>query len=402
MKNINKLFAGVVMFLLMNASLSVFAQDYKITNEVPYSGNYSDIIDYDIPAKLTPGQDYTVSITIVNTGRNTWVRGDNFYLKLYDESDNNYQSDVWGVNKVDIPYDIKPSDKANMIFKITAPKTSGVYSQKWAMVSNNEFFGEYTNNTVNVGGENITVSSEYLGNNSEFVNVSVPSSMNAGEKYKVVATMKNSGNTAWSSLNNEYMLAPVTQSSDITYPDWNSAPVYFSNSIEPGQSAEVEFYVTAPMTPGIYDLQWIMKKGDNYFGQKTNNVSVNVTGGNRVADDKTYNASFLEQTVPTSMAFNEMQDISVTVSNTGNKTWIKGNEQLVMIDPKMAAVTINLWNVGYVQLPENVEPGGLVTFKFKVKPTETGWQYFQCSMMKADGTLFGAPSQSVEVIVSKK
>lgn len=70
--------------------------------------------------------------------------------------------------------------------------------------------------------------------------------------------------------------------------------------------------------------------------------------------------------------------------------------------PKKNIVTINLWNIGYIQLPENVEPGNLVTFNFKVKPTESGWQYFQCSMMTENGTLFGSPSPSVEVIVTAK
>ena len=95
-----------------------------------------------------------------------------------------------------------------------------------------------------------------------------------------------------------------------------------------------------------------------------------------------------------------MQNVSVTVSNTGSKTWVVGSEQLVFIDAKKTPVTINMWNVGYIQLPKNVAPGELVTFDFEVKPTETGWQYFQCSMMTGNGELFGTPSQSVEVIIS--
>ncbi|MBK7158994.1 MAG: hypothetical protein IPH77_10660 [Ignavibacteria bacterium] len=73
-----------------------------------------------------------------------------------------------------------------------------------------------------------------------------------------------------------------------------------------------------------------------------------------------------------------------------------------MIDAKKSISSLNMWNVGYIQLPNDVEPGSLVTFNFKVKPNETGWQYFQCRMMKDDGTLFGIPSKSVEVIVSKR
>ncbi len=201
------------------------------------------------------------------------------------------------------------------------------------------------------------------------------------------------------------MIAPVTESKDLTYPDWNTNLIGLSNSISPGQLSEVEFYVTAPANPGVYNLQWMMKKGDYFFGEKSRTVSVNVTGSGSTIDlknPKTYNASFLEQKVPLSMTFNEYQYVSLTVSNTGNKTWIKDNEQLVMIDPKKSVSSLNLWNIGYKQLPHDVAPGGLVTFNFKVKPTEEGWQYFQCSMMTQDGTLFGSPSQSVEVLVSKK
>ncbi|MBK7447789.1 MAG: hypothetical protein IPJ45_17550 [Ignavibacteria bacterium] len=102
------------------------------------------------------------------------------------------------------------------------------------------------------------------------------------------------------------------------------------------------------------------------------------------------------------MYLNEYQDISVTVSNTGTNTWKRDREQLVMIDAKKSISSLNMWNVCYIQLPNDVEPGSLVTFNFKVKPNETGWQYFQCRMMKDDGTLFGIPSKSVEVIVSKR
>ena len=404
MNYIIRIFTGIIFLLMINFTLTLNAQEYKVTNSVSGSGYNSDIIDYDIPNKLSPGQDYTVTITMVNNGVNKWTRGENFFLKLFDESDNQYQSDVWSVRSVEIPHDVYPSDKVIFLFRITAPQTRGDYNFRWAMVKEFEYFGEYTNNIINVGGENIYPTSGNNGNNSEFISFSVPDRMSAGEKYKVRITMKNTGNTEWLPASyNEYKLTPVINTSDITYPEWNSTSVLLSNSVEPGNISDIEFYVTAPLNPGVYNLQWMMKKGDSYFGQKTNNAVINVTGNNRSnTGNGSYNASFMEQTVPNSMMFNEFQDISITISNTGSKTWIKGSEQLVFIDAKKTVVSINLWNVGYIQLPENVAPGNLVTFNFKVKPTETGWQYFQCSMMSEGGTLFGNPSKSVEVIVSKK
>lgn len=400
-----KIIISAIAFLISCNALTAVAQEYKVNNGASTSVYNSDIIDYDIPNKLSPGQDYTVTITMVNNGNSKWTRGENFFLKLYSEVDNQYQSDVWGISSVEIPHDVYPSDKVIFLFRITAPKTSGDYNFKWAMVKDLQYYGEYTNNIISVSGNNNNYTvSDPGGSNSEFISFSVPDRMTAGEKYKIRITMKNTGNTVWlPSSYNEYMLTPVIMSSDITYPEWNSSSVLLSSQVEPGNISDIEFYVTAPLNPGVYNMQWMMKRGDAYFGQKTSTAVVNVSGnGNSYNDTKSFNATCMEQNVPNSMTFNEFRDISITMSNTGSKTWIKGREQLVTIDAKKSVVSINLWNIGYIQLPENVEPGNLVTFNFKVKPTESGWQYFQCSMMTENGTLFGSPSPSVEVIVTAK
>lgn len=400
-----KIIISAIAFLISCNALTTVAQEYKVNNGASTSVYNSDIIDYDIPNKLSPGQDYTVTITMVNNGNSKWTRGENFFLKLYSEVDNQYQSDVWGISSVEIPHDVYPSDKVIFLFRITAPKTSGDYNFKWAMVKDLQYYGEYTNNIISVSGNNNNYTvSDPGGSNSEFISFSVPDRMTAGEKYKIRITMKNTGNTVWlPSSYNEYMLTPVIMSSDITYPEWNSSSVLLSSQVEPGNISDIEFYVTAPLNPGVYNMQWMMKRGDAYFGQKTSTAVVNVSGnGNSYNDTKSFNATCMEQNVPNSMTFNEFRDISITMSNTGSKTWIKGREQLVTIDAKKSVVSINLWNIGYIQLPENVEPGNLVTFNFKVKPTESGWQYFQCSMMTENGTLFGSPSPSVEVIVTAK
>lgn len=404
MKNLHKMSAYAVLIIILSMSLTVNAQNSKVITGITASGNNSSIISNDIPENLNPGQVYTVSLTMVNNGKNKWVRGDNFFLKLYDEIDSKYPADVWGVRKVNLPNDVYPSEKVIFLFNVTAPQTPGVYAFRWAMTEDYTFFGEYTDNLVNVTGERMPPVYDNYGNNAEFVSFSIPETMSAGNKYKVRITLKNTGNTVWhSSPDNEYKLVSVTGSSDAIYPEWNSLQIYLSNSVEPGQISDIEFYLTAPVNPGVYNLQWIMKRGDYYFGQKTNMATVRVTGNStKDSDPKSYNASFMEQNVPNSMILNEFQDISVTVSNTGTNTWIKDREQLVMIDAKKSVSSFNIWNVGYIQLPRDVEPGGLVTFNFKVKPNEKGWQYFQCSMMKDDGTLFGTPSKSVEVIVSKR
>jgi hypothetical protein len=402
MINLNKVRILFALLIFLFFAEKSNAQEYKVTGGNSTSGNNSDIIDYDIPNELSAGQEYPVSITIINTGVNKWTKEGNYFLKPYDEFDSRINSNVWGVSRVDIPYDINPNDKVTLTFKVIAPKTSDKYGMKWAMTKDNEFFGEYTNNVVNVSNTNISTVSDLTGN-TEFLNVNVPATMTTGEKYKVRLTLKNTGEVEWLPVSSEYKIYPVTEtSSDVTYPGWNTTPIELTNAISPGKTGDVEFEVTAPLDPGKYNLQWMMKKGDSFFGTKSKMVTVNVSRNSpSESDTKDHSSSFIEQKVPSTMKFNEMQDVSITMSNTGSKTWVKGSEQLAMIDAKMSPVSINAWNTGYMQLPHNVEPGGLVTFDFKVKPTADGWQYFQCSMMKEDGTLFGAPSQSVEVLVSK-
>lgn len=89
-----KIIISAIAFLISCNALTAVAQEYKKeTTELRHQYIILDIIDYDIPNKLSPGQDYTVTITMVNNGNSKWTRGENFFLKLYSEVDNQYQSD---------------------------------------------------------------------------------------------------------------------------------------------------------------------------------------------------------------------------------------------------------------------------------------------------------------------
>ncbi|MEZ4690104.1 MAG: NBR1-Ig-like domain-containing protein [Ignavibacteria bacterium] len=392
----------VLSVIILGFGYSANAQEYKVKSDASNPGNSSDVIDYNIPNDMAPGQEQTVSITIINNGILPWTKSENYHLRLYDVSDNSRMLNAWNLSLVELPNTVSPSDKVMFSFNIKAPSTSGIYDFKWAMSQDNDFFGEYINNKISVGADNITGTNVYSGSNSEFINSIVPQTMTAGEKYKITVSLKNIGDDVWdNALTNEFMIGSIVESTDITYPGWNSESVLLSSEMGSGQTSDVEFYVTAPLESGVYHLQWMMKKGDDYFGEKSDKYSVNVINGSSALNEtKSYNVSFMEQNVPGVMKFNQIQDISITVSNTGSKTFMVDREQLVLVDANLNPVSINVWNVGYIQLPNDVAPGELVTFKFQIKPTESGWQYFQCNMMTEDGKLFGTPSQSVEVLVS--
>lgn len=400
--NIRSLF--IIPFILFTFSyVNIFSQNEQIKKGSFITDINSQIISYDLPDNLTPGQEYTSTVTVMNSGKIVWSRSENYYLGIYNEKETDNGSNLWGVNRVDLTKDVPPAEKITFLFKVKAPDKPDLYKMRWAMVKDNNFFGEYTDKTVKVSSDTVKNTADADGNNSEIIDLRIAESMTSGEKYKVTLTLKNTGNRTWQASEfSDFKISALTEPSDIIYPDWNSSSYYLSNSIEPGQTSEIEFYVIAPSTAGTYNLQWMMRSGNGYFGQKTERVKINVTGNSTVvADSRTYNAEFIKQDIPNSMTINELSDVSITMRNTGSRTWIQGREHLVFIDPKMSLITINLWNAGYIQLPNNVNPGEEVIFKFKVKPDESGWQYFQCSMMKEDGKLFGSPTKSVEVIISK-
>lgn len=400
MKTLSKVISVFCFMIIIGIITDLSAQEKGSVYGVSTQGDNSKIVDVDIPESLNPGEEYAASVTFINTGKNIWDKDDNYFLTLYDQSDNVYKSDVWGIKNINIPNNVTPGEKAIINFKIKAPYEPGVYNSKWAMTKDNNYFGEYTINVTKVNGETVPVVYSVAGNESRFISVSLPENMNAGEKYKVSVTLENTGIYPWNPVEG-YVLAPVIKSSEDILADWNSTPVTLSGTIESGQTSTIEFYVTAPPAAGFYTTQWMMKKGDSYFGQASDIITVNVSGSSAIKElpPGTKNSSYIKQQIPNSVTFNKEQDVYVTMANTGNTPWLMGNEQLVIVDTKLQIQTVNPWGIGYIQLPENVLAGEVVTFNFKVKPTEIGSQHFQMMMMDKNGNLFGGPSESVQVIV---
>lgn len=399
----NKIIVSVFFTLSIIFRTDLKAQDHTL-NGVSSSGDNSKIINYDLPENLKPGEEFIVTINMMNNGNNKWTKNNDYKLSLFDQSDNMYQADVWGIKEVSLPYDVNPDEKVMFIFKITAPQETGTYNCRWVMTKSDQFFGEYTANMVNVTVDPSSILTDNEGNNSEFIQIDIPEFMNSGEKYKVIITMKNTGANSWySNSAGDFTISPVTDSFSAKFPDWNNTSYYLSGTIDTGQESTIEFFVTAPPESGIYSLQWGMKKGDTFFGQKTKRAYVNVSG-NRLSrvDESKYNSVFISQDIPKSVYVNEESSVSVTYKNTGSRTWIKGYDKLVFIDSSKNLVTLNKWYIGYIQLQENIEPGNSVTFNFKIKPREIGWHDFRMIMMTEDGGIFGEPTKATEIIVSDK
>jgi|GEM_PF-1396030 len=394
LKNKNKLFKIIMLFIIF-CPVFVKAQD-----------NNSAVVFSNINNYLNNDQTYSVLVTMKNTGSETWTNEGRYNLRLFTNLDNKYQSDVWGVNYVLLPGDeYLNSETVNFKFDIKAPKESGIYNCSWMMAKGDEFFGEPTSVVlVNVSSE---VNPLTEGNNSEFVSQIVPSYMIVGQTYKVSVNMKNSGPNVWlsSNINNDrsgdYKLVYFNDANETIYKTWNVIPVSVNYDVSSGQTNNFDFEVQ-PYEAGVYNFQWMMKQGDNFFGEKSKSVIVNVTGnsGIKINEAGYNNSAFLKSDIPVSMTTHKNYNVSVTMMNSGKTVWTQDKYHLIIVDNKMNPLSLNSWELGYIALPENVAPGTAVKINFKVKaPAETGVYQMQLRMT-GDNSTFGDSSPMMNIVVN--
>jgi len=108
--------------------------------------------------------------------------------------------------------------------------------------------------------------------NSSFTSESVPASMPAGMRVFVSLTFRNTGTTSWT-VSGGYVLGSPNPANSAT---WQVSSVALPSTVEAGSSVTFNFRVSAPTTPGTYDLQWQLEHGTTFFGAKSTDVSVKV------------------------------------------------------------------------------------------------------------------------------
>jgi len=143
--------AKVTVIRVYGTVLETFDVQYPtISDGSPNSAQH--ISNTGVPAQMIPGQTATVSITMKNTGTDTWSATNGHSLGT--TSDNNFW--VSGSNRIPLPKTVAPRQSVTFSFNITAPSTHGAYDFQWQMVddtgANIGWFGDYaTNVAVTVG-----------------------------------------------------------------------------------------------------------------------------------------------------------------------------------------------------------------------------------------------------------
>lgn len=226
-----------------------------------------------VPAAMTTGQTYPITVRMTNTGNTTWPAGAAYKLGSQNPGDNK----TWQVgpegNRVVVGSAVAPGQSYTFSFNVTAPASAGTYNFQWRMVQ--EFVEWFGASSVNVP---VTVSAPVLTNNAAYVTQSVPAAMDAGQSYPVSVTMKNTGTSTWAA-GGAFRIGTQNPSDNFNWSTGgpNGNRVVVNSPVAPGASYTFNFNVIAPATGGNYNFQWQMvEEYKAWFGALSTNAVVTV------------------------------------------------------------------------------------------------------------------------------
>ena len=151
---------------------------------------------------------------------------------------------------------------------------NGIAQAAWAGISSQCAWAGY-----DINGEEVFSFTEFANtinaptNGAGYFNQSIPGSVTAGQSFTISINMYNSGNTTWSP-GGSYSLGSQNPQDNNT---WGLSRISVGGSIAPGASKNFTATVTAPSTPGNYNMQWRMvQDGVEWFGGLSDNAVIQV------------------------------------------------------------------------------------------------------------------------------
>jgi hypothetical protein len=147
-----------------------------------------------------------------------------------------------------------------------------------------------------------------------------------------------------------------------------------------------------PLADGSFECAWLpastadLRKYCTHVGAIEFGTSIwfeDVVGHVSVPDQPVRwpasDAMVVRHQIPTSMIAGRRQAVSVTMRNTGIKTWTSGGANPFRLG---ANHDVDTWGSARQELPGPVSPGGEVTFAFDVIPSAPGEFRFQWGMLQ--------------------
>ncbi len=123
----------------------------RIGNGIVDMGAYEFVLDsaqfisQNVPLEMVAGEEYTVSVTMKNTGSSIWPVSGNWKLGSQPGGDT-----TWGMTRVLVSgSDVAPDGEHTFTWTVTAPPSAGDYNFQWRMVDESVcWFGDLTQNVA--------------------------------------------------------------------------------------------------------------------------------------------------------------------------------------------------------------------------------------------------------------
>ena len=362
------------------------------------------------PEVIYPGVTSNVQVQMRNDGTLPWEVSDQLIPMEYD----------WGLFSVPVPVTY-PGVVRDFNFEIVAPMTPGVYQFSWQLYGGGVYYGEQTPvRDIEVvvpgsGGPGSSDSSSgpptYL--DAAFVNWLIfLEELETEHIYPFQITMRNIGTETW--YPGVHKLIPTAH-------DWGMFEVAVPTVTPPGVERTFDMDLTAPATPGVYDIQFQMYGPEGPFGAPTPHDEIPVvpwvppiippdsggpssgsgsepydpgSGPTPAGDDAVF---VFQQDVPPEITQGSTADVQVTFRNIGTTLWAIPTHRLVSKVPDANT----FWGASEFPAGMPTYVGGERTFYLTITaPETTGLVPFRMQMHTTVGDLFfGNLTPPVNILV---
>lgn len=228
----------------------------------------SSLQSEDFPVLLAPGERREVTVVMRNTGTETWLNDNNYFL-----ASNSSPTSLFGVTVLRVTSPTPQNSDATFTFVITAPSTEGNYNYRFRMrkISGADagFFGQQIDIPMTVSAG----STPQYG--ATVVSQVIPTLITVGMPYTFSITMQNSGSTNW--VGPDVLL--YTANSPASLWGYTVSSLGSGETIIPGQNRTFNLPITAPATPGFYNSVWQMRELSTVglFGEQAITLNIEAT-----------------------------------------------------------------------------------------------------------------------------
>lgn len=347
---------------------------------------------YDLTAAPTTwgaGQTATFTVTVKNSGNQTWRAGGanpvaldlNFALRPAGSASINGN---WLTSQIfNLSADVPAGGSAQLNVSVTAPSVSGPLYLEAQMFKNQQFwFPTWQPVAVSVGATGAAWS-------ASFDLSAVPRMWQTSQAQTFAVTIKNTGSQAWPASGTNNVALDVNFStrpggSAVLYSSWlSSTIVSLPSDVAPGGSVTLNVSAAAPAQPGAMYLEAQMFKNQQFWFSSFAPVAVAV-------GPVAWSAGLALSAAPVSWSPGQTQTFAITVTNTGTQPWPATGANNVALDVNFSTTAggsndvYTAWLTSQiVNLPSDVVPGAQIPISLTVTaPMRSGPLYLEVQMFK--------------------